>query len=97
MQTFTEALKTIDAGITSIVVEAWPADDGELRGIIWHRTEDDDIAGEWGVELADFTADAGEDHDDMTGRLRQADWLPEEWVHYHLGGGDEGDTIAATR
>lgn len=96
MQTFTAALKTIDAGITSVVIEAWATEAGGLRGIIWHRAEDDAAAGEWGAELADFIADEGEDHDDMLGRLRQADWLPAEWIHYDLGG-DEGDTIAATR
>lgn len=97
MQTFTKALKTIDAGITSIGIEAWPREDGKLHGIIWHRTEEADTAGRWGSVLAAFIADEGEEHDDMTGRLRQADWLPEEWVHYDLGGGDQGDTIAATR
>ena len=97
MQTFTKALKTIDAGTTSIGIDAWTQEDGKLRGTIWRHAEDSATVGEWAHVLADFIADEGEDHDDMIGRLRQADWLPEEWVHYDLGGGDQGDTIAATR
>lgn len=97
MQTFTAALKTIDAGITSIGIEAWATEAGGLRGTIWRRADEETAAGKWNSVLAAFIADEGEDHDDMLGRLRQADWVPDEWVHYDLGDGYEGDTIAATR
>lgn len=95
MQTFTEALASIETSVRGIFIDIWYAN-GAFEGIIWERITHDGAGDDLGIDLASFTAAPGESLDDMAGRIRQYDWAPDEWIHYDFGGG-KVPILGATR